>query len=141
TNTARGVQAVTRGTWAEPFGQLVGMLGKPEEWLRKKAGLPKMGEYGEYYTKRQVANMVAEGLITPEQAQIAMIEQQGDIWQQATERVQTELAMRVPTMSALYAGLHNGPKGLAQAALPTLFGSGLLPQGELEYRGLKEEWN
>lgn len=141
TNTARAIDTVTQGTWAEPVGDIVGLLGKPEEWARKKAGLPTMGEYGEYYTKRQVANMVAEGLITSEQANMAMIEKQGQIWEQATQRVQMELAMRVPTMGALYAGLHEGPKGFAQAALPSLFGSGLLPAGELEYRGLKEEWN
>jgi hypothetical protein len=141
TNTARAIDTVTQGSWAEPVGDLIGLIGKPEEWARKKAGLPTMGEYGEYYTKRQVANMVAEGLITSEDAQLAMIEKQGEVWDQATDRVKMELAMRVPGAAALYAGLHEGPKGLAQAALPSLFGAGLLPAGELEYRGLKQEWN
>jgi hypothetical protein len=141
TNTARAIDTVTAGSWAEPIGDLIGLIGKPEEWIRKKAGLPALGEYGEYYQKRQVANMVAEGLITSEDAQIAMIEKQGEIWEQAGERVKMELAVRVPGAAALYAGLHEGPKGLAQAALPSLFGAGLLPAGELEYRGLKSEWN
>jgi hypothetical protein len=141
TNTARAIDTVTAGSWAEPIGDLIGLIGKPEEWIRKKAGLPALGEYGEYYQKRQVANMVAEGLITSEDAQIAMIEKQGEIWTQAGERVKMELAVRVPGAAALYAGLHEGPKGLAQAALPSLFGAGLLPAGELEYRGLKSEWN
>jgi hypothetical protein len=140
-NTVRGIDAVTQGTWAEPIGDIIGLLGKPEEWVRKKLELPTLGEYGEYYTKRQVANMVAEGTITSEQAQLAMLEKQGEIWDQATERVKLELAMRVPTMAALYAGLHEGPGALAQASLPSLFGAGLLPEGELEYRGLKQEWN
>lgn len=146
TNTARGIEAVTQGTWAEPVGQVIGLLGKPEEWARKKLGLPTMGEYGEYYTKRQLANMVIEGKITSEQAQLAMIEKQGALWDEATQRVKLELAMRVPTMASLYAGLHgkNVLDGLTQAgaaALPSLFGSGLLPAGELEYRGLKQEWD
>ncbi len=141
TNTARAIDTVTQGSWAEPIGDLIGLIGRPEEWIRKKAGLPTYGEYGEYYQKRQVANMVAEGLITSEDAQIAMVEKQGEIWNQAGERVKMELAVRVPGAAALYAGLHEGPKGLAQAALPSLFGAGLLPAGELEYRGLKGEWN
>jgi hypothetical protein len=148
-NTARALDTVTEGTWAEPVGDVLGLLGKPEEWARKKAGLPTLGEYGEYYTKRQIANMVAEGKITSEQAQMAMIEKQGALWDEATQRVQMELAMRVPTMGAIYAGLHDeegkgtgfNAKGFTQAMLPTLFGSGLLPEGELEYRGLKQEWN
>lgn len=149
TNTARAIDTVTQGTWAEPIGNVIGLIGKPEEWARKKLELPTLGEYGEYYTKRQVANMVAEGLIDSEQAQLAMLEKQGAIWEQATERVKMELALRVPTAGALYAALHDEKgegtafniKGLGQASLPTLFGSGLLPEGELEYRGLKEEWN
>jgi len=141
TNTARGVQAVTQGTWAEPIGQIIGILGKPEEWVRKKAGVPEFGEYTDYYIDRQLANMVVEGVLSAEQAQLAMIERQGEFFEQARERVKLELAMRVPTMGTLYAGLHEGPVAGAQAFMPSLFGSGLLPQGELEYRGLKQEWN
>jgi hypothetical protein len=85
--------------------------------------------------------MVIEGKISSEQAQLAMIEQKGAHWDEATERVKMELALRVPTAGTLYAGLHSGPGAAAQAALPSLFGSGLLPAGELEYRGLKGEWN
>lgn len=140
-NTSRALETVTKGTWAEPVGQIFGLLGKAEDWTREQFDLPTRGEYGEYYTKRQVANMVAEGLISADEAQMAMIEKQGAIWEQAAERVNLELAMRVPTMSALYGALHEGPAAGAQAFLPSLFGSGLLPSGELEYRGLKQEWN
>jgi hypothetical protein len=44
-------------------------------------------------------------------------------------------------MGTVYAGTHEGAGAGAQAFLPSLFGSGLLPAGELEYRGLKGEWN
>jgi hypothetical protein len=141
TNTARGLQTVTKGTFAEPVGDLLGLLSKPEEFVRNKADMPTLGQYQDYYIKRQIANMVAEGKLTSEQAQIAMAEGQGDVWNQATERVKMEMALRVPTMGALYAGLHNGPKGLAESALPSLFGAGLLPEGELKFRGEKDEWD
>ena len=140
-NTVRGIDTVTRGTWAEPIGNMIGLLGKPEEWARKKLNLPEFGEYGDYYVDRQLANMVAEGSITSEDAQLAMIERQGELFDQARERVKMELALRVPTMGALYATLQHGPVAGAQAFLPSLFGAGLLPAGELEYRGLKQEWN
>ena len=140
-NTSRALDTVTEGTWAEPFGNLIGLIGKAEDKAREKFSLPTRGEYAEYYTKRQVANMVQEGKITAEQAQVAMIEKSGSIWTEAQQRVDMELAMRVPLAGVTYAALHGGPKAAAQAALPSLFGASLLPQGELEYRGLKQEWN
>jgi len=140
-NTARALEATTKGTWAEPIGQFAALLGKPEEMLRKKAGLPEFGEFGDYYVDRQLSNMVAEGAITSQQAQMAMIERQGALFDQARERVKLELAMRTPLAGAVLAGTHEGVGAGVKSFLPSLFGSGLLPAGELEYRGLKGEWN
>ena len=145
-NTIRGLDTVTQGTWAEPIGNLIGMLGKPEEWLRKKLELPEFGELTNYYVDKQLSNMVAEGLLTSEQATIVMIERQGEFFEQARERVKMEMSLRVPTMGALYAGLNSDDffKGLGnfmKTMPPSLFGAGLLPAGELEYRGLKQEWD
>ena len=141
TNTARAIETVTQGTWAEPIGQLIGLAGKPEQWARKKLNLPEFGEYGNYYIDRQLANMVAEGLITSDQAQTTMIERQGELFEQARQRVKMELAMKTPLAGTIYAATHEGAIAGTQAFLPSLFGSQLLPAGELEYRGLKGEWN
>jgi hypothetical protein len=146
TRTANAIDTVTQGTWAEPIGKMIGMVGKPEAWARKKLGLPEFGEYGDYYVDRQLANMVADGVLTPDQAQTAMMERTGAIFDQARERVKYEMAMRVPISAALMAGLtaDNFTQGIARAAATapaSAFGSGLLPSGELEYRGLKQEWN
>jgi len=89
---------------------------------------------------------VAEGVLDSEQAIIAMSERSGPEFEAARERVKMELAMRVPTMSALLSGLTadsfgQGVARMAATAPASLFGAGLLPAGELEYRGLKEEWN
>ena len=140
-NTARALDTVTQGTWAEPFGDLIGLIGKGEDAIRETFKLPTRGEYAEYYTKRQVANMVAEGRISPEDAQLAMIEKAGPIWEEAKQRVDMELALRVPLAGVTYAALHEGPLAGAQAAVPSLFGASLLPAGELEFRGLKDEWD
>jgi len=139
-NTTRAFETVTKDTWLEPVGKLIGLAGKPEEWVRDKLELPTFGEYGEYYIDRQLANMVADGLIDADTAQRAMIERQGDVFEQAKERVKMELSMRVPLAGATYATTHEGVLAGAQAFLPSLFGSGLLPEGELKYRGLKDDW-
>ena len=141
TRTAQAIQTATAGTWAEGIGNVVGLLAKPETILRDKLGLPQYGEYGEYYIDRQIANLVAEGLVTPEQAKMAMTERSGDVYALAEERVRQELMMRVPGGSALYAGLHGGIDDMLKAMPTSLFGAGLLPEGELQYRGLKEKWN
>jgi hypothetical protein len=146
TRTARAFENVTKDTWAEPAGKLIGLLAKPEEALRKKLNIPEYGEYGDYYTDRAIANMVAEGKITSEDATLAMIERKGAIFDEAKSRVELELAMRVPLAGSIYAATHgqNALDGMMEGlkALPaSLFGSGLLPEGELEYRGLKQEWN
>jgi hypothetical protein len=145
-NTSRAIDTVTQGTWAQGAGNAIGMLGKPEQWLQKKLGVPEFGEYGDYYIDRQLANMTAEGAISAEDAQLAMMERTGATFDQARERVKMEMAMKVPTMAALMAGLtaDNFVQGVGRAAstMPaSLFGSALLPEGELEYRGLKPEWN
>lgn len=145
-NTTRAIDTVTQGTWAQPIGDLIGMIGKPEEMIRQKLNMPEFGEYGDYYVDRQLANMVADGEITSDEAQTAMIERQGANFDAARERVKMELAMRVPGASALLVGLTadnftDGVKRMAMTSPASLFGAGLLPAGELEYRGLKQEWN
>lgn len=140
-NTSRAIDTVTQDTWAEPVGDLFGLIGKAEEWGRDQLGLPTRGEYAEYYAKRQISNMVAEGLVTAEQGHLAMIEQQGQIWDDAVKRVDLELALRVPLAGVTYAVLQEGTMAGLQALAPSLFGAGILPEGELEFRGLKQEWN
>ena len=141
TRTAQAIQTATAGTWAEGLGNAVGLLAKPEQIWREKNGLPQYGEYSEYYIDRQIANLVAEGLVTPDQAKMAMIERSGDVYAMAEERVRQELMMRVPGGSALYAGLHGGIPDMLKALPTSMFGAGILPEGELKYRGLKEKWN
>jgi hypothetical protein len=145
-NTSRALDTVTQGTWAEGFGNVAGIYAKVEQGIQKKLGVPEFGEYGDYYIDRQLANMTAEGAISAEDAQMAMMERSGKNFEDARERVKLELAMRVPTMAALMAGLtaDNFAQGVGRAAstMPaSLFGAALLPAGELEYRGLKQEWN
>jgi hypothetical protein len=139
TKTGRAADTVTDDTAMEPIGNVLGLFAKPETWIRQKAGMPEYGEYGDYYVDRQLAAMVAEGLVTPDEAQRAMIERQGEVFEQAKYRVDQELAMRVPGASALYAAGHD-PKSLPGAIPASLFGAQVLSDGEMKYRGLYDTW-
>lgn len=147
TRAAQAFETVTKDTWAEPVGKFLGLFGKLESGARSATGLDEFGELDVYYTKRQLANMVGEGLLAPDEAVQAMLEQgstgspTSEIWEQARERVDLELALRVPLVAPTYALAHEGI-GSAISTLPaSLFGSGLLPEGELRFRGLNEKWN
>jgi hypothetical protein len=142
TRTAEAAQAVTEGTWAAPIGDILSVFAKPEEWIRGAAGLPKQGEYGDYYINRQLANMVGDGEISTNDATMAMIQRTGPAFDAAVKRVGVELAMRIPGAATLYAITHNTPLQEIAASIPvSLFGSQILPTGELKFRGQTDEWN
>jgi len=141
TKFGQGIETAFKDTPLEFAGNIAGLLAKPEKMVREAKGLNEFGEWGEYYTERQVANMVAEGLIDSKQGNQALIEKQGDIWDKATQRVKEELMLKVPGMAPLY-GLSHGASldKVIGSAIPSLFPGGLLPPGEMEYKGLKQEY-
>jgi hypothetical protein len=142
TRTANAAEAVAEGTWAQPIGDVIGMFAKPEEWINEKLGIPKNGEYGDYYIDRQLANMVIDGEISPQDAQLAMMQRTGPAFDKASERVKLELAVRVPGASTVYAITHGAPVQQIAASVPaSMFGAGILPAGELKFRGLTDKWN
>jgi hypothetical protein len=52
-----------------------------------------------------------------------------------------ELAMRIPGASAIYAALNQGAGVGLQAIPASILGGQIISAGELEYRGLKPEWD
>jgi GGDEF domain-containing protein len=141
TRTANAYKAATAGTSMQGIGDIIGLLAAPENAIRKATGLSQYGEYGDYYVDRQLANMVADGEITYDQGITAMIQRNGSVFEMARQRVNLEMAAKVPGAMALYAAAHGNVVQGASALLPSFFGGGLLPTGELEYRGLKGEWD
>lgn len=141
TRVGQGLETAFKGTPLELLGNVAGLLAKPEQYARKQAGLPEFGEWGDYYIDRQLANMAAEGA-DPNLVQMAMIERKGDLYQQAEQRVREEMMMRIPGMAPLY-GLSHGASfdKVIEALLPSLFPGGLLPPAEMEFKGLKSEYN
>jgi len=121
---------------------------KPLELVRDKvavwknnAGLTEFGEWSDYYIDRQLANMVADGAIDYKTAIQTMIGRQGPAYDQALERVRMEMMVRTPGALTYY-GMRQGDFPSAIASI--MFGwmpAGLLPEGELEMRGLQEEYN
>lgn len=118
----------------------------PEAAARQSAGLSQFGEFGYYYVERQLANMAIEGVISPQEAELGMIDHSGQAWEEATRRVQMELALKSPGMATLY-NLRQAMAGKAGVAdvvtslLAGVFPATLFPAGELEYRGLKESFD
>ena len=93
-----------------------------EESLRRSLGLPILDEWADYRIDRELANMAAEGLITADEARIAMLEKSGPIYEKAQLRE------------------------AQQSALGTLFGSPFgtwqfFPEGERRQRALQPLYN
>jgi len=137
------VREIGKDTLAEGLTDIVGgLLAGPEEAIRKANKLSEFGQWGDYYIDRQLANMAGEGLITADEARIAMIERQGEAFDMARERVATESAMRTPGVVGFEA-LKNNAKWyeILPAFLSGIFGGSLFPTGELKLRGLQDEYN
>lgn len=142
TRTAQAAQAATAGTWAQPFGDVLSLFAKPEEFIRGMAKMPQQGEYGDYYINRQLANMVGDGEIDPNTAQMAMIQRTGPAFEAAVKRVQLELAMRIPGAATLYAITHGSTLQEIAASMPaSVFGFQMLPTGELKFRNETDQWS
>jgi len=94
---SRVIQAIATATGQEWVRKL-DVLGKVTESL----GVSKFGRWGDIYIERQLASMVAEGLVNEKDARRAMIEKQGTAYDQAIQRVQQEMMIREPGMAGIY---------------------------------------
>lgn len=121
------------------FKQLGQILSFPEEQIRKKFNLSNFGEYGDYYIDRHLSNMAGEGLIGWKEAVLAMTERQGPAYEEALRRTELEWALKMPGSQTALAVSEGRFGGIGYTLPTTLFPAGLLPEGELIQRGLKEE--
>jgi len=125
-------------TLGGPLGVIGEVMAYPEEAIRKKFNLNKHGEFGYYYINRQLVNLVADGVISLDEMNRAIIERKGDAFDMASERVAQEMALKMPGSQTLTA-INEGKLGGVLYTLPsTLFPAGLLPEGEMKVRGLQE---
>lgn len=88
--------------------------------LRRALDMPEQSKYHDYHVDRELANLTAEGALTPEQATLAMTERQGDAFLMAEQRV-------AQTQQIKYVG----------ASL----GADIFPEGEQDMRALKLEYD
>lgn len=72
---------------ADPAGPL-----NPEAALRKQLGLHPFSKWDDYLAERMLSNMVATGEMGLDEAKRAMIEHQGDAWDEAVRRAGIERA-------------------------------------------------
>jgi hypothetical protein len=139
TRTGQAIRGLSDG---KGIGGFIGnLLALPEETIRRKFNLNVYGEWGDYYLDRMLSNMAGDGTITADQALNAMIERTGPAFEEATRRVEEELALKMPGSQTALAIKEGRLGAIPMTLLTTLFPAGILPQGELELRGLKEEYN
>ena len=141
----QNIETALKDTPLELLGRGVGLLGSGGRRLRETVMTPAkaaFGEFGDYYIDRQLANMVADGVVSIRDANAAMIEREGAVYEQALERVKQEVALKSPGILPVMAlkGGANIPQ-LASSIFLTMFPAGILPAGELEYIGKRPEYS
>jgi hypothetical protein len=143
TRTGQTIRTLGEGTFLQPATDLLGgALAGPEEFIKRRGGLSEFGEWGDYYIDRHLSNMAAEGVISAADAQLAMIERTGKIFEMAKQRVAYEQMIRTPMVLPLLAMKEKASPGeIFAAALSSIFPGGLFPEGELKQRGLKVEFD
>lgn len=93
-----------------------------EEGVRRAMNLPVLDQWADYRIDRELANMAGEGVITAEQARVAMIERSGPVFDQALRR-------------EVQAGGGNLPQWVFGKFVG---GAGVLPEGEERLRILSK---
>jgi hypothetical protein len=122
-----------------PLGVIGNIMALPEETIRRKFNLSAYGEWGDYYIDRTLANMATEGYPVKD-VMVAMIERQGELFEEAYQRVEQEMALKIPGSQTALAIKEGKFGAIPYTLLTTLFPAGLLPEGELIQRGLKYEY-
>ncbi|MCD4751882.1 MAG: hypothetical protein K8R40_02305 [Anaerolineaceae bacterium] len=144
TRTGQAIEHMFKDTKLEPLGIAGSILAWPERKLREMNDLSEFGEYGDYYIDRQLANMAAENPLLATKVQEAMITREGELYNEAYERVAQEVSLRVPG-SLQGEAIKNiqEPKdalNVVGALFAGLFPMTLVGEGELRLRGLSEEY-
>ena len=98
------------------------------------------GEFGPWIVNRELASMAAEGKNTQDCIK-AMIEQKGDLWDEANRRVMDQISLKTPGSLFVQSVEEGDFTSLPIALLITMFPAGIFPEGELKQRGLSESFN
>jgi len=104
-------------------------------------GVKEFGEWGDYYIKSQLAWMVFEGKIDVGEAEVAMVEKQGEAWDAARQRVMESITVKQPLLTSALAFREKGLDVALGTMLYSWLPGALLPQGELIMRGLKDDYD
>ena len=146
TRAASSFETALKGTPLELLGNTVGLAAKPEQYIRKQAGVSEFGQWGDWYVDRELSNMTADGTVDLNSANQAMTERSGEVYDLAVERVRQEQALHsagtlpIMAMKALLKGKADiGDVGLA--VLVGLNNGDLFPKGEMIQRGLLDDYN
>lgn len=131
-----------KGNGYDIVGDALMNIGEWAQWPEKKI----RGERFVYYDKhgvelvmRELSNMAAEGRPANE-CLTAMIEQKGDLWTEASERVRDQFSLKTPGSLLVQAMEEGDISSIPLGLVVTMFPAGIFPEGELTQLGLKEEF-
>lgn len=143
TRFGQAIQGMTQDSPLAGIGSMIGsVLSAPETAVRRWKGMSEFGDWGNYYIDRHLSNMAADGTASVREVQMAMNSHSGPLYEEARQRVMLELSLKMPGGTAGYAALHGGNTlDIASAMLFSYAPDGLLPEGELIQRELKEQYN
>jgi hypothetical protein len=125
------------------IGIVGGILSYPEDTIRKLTGLPELGEWTDYYVDFWLSNMAVEGRYDVDDIKKAMISREGAIFEEAKYKASLYIAYRAPftALGQVIQDGHTDPQTLASAFLMSFLPAGVFPDGEMELRGLKDEYS
>lgn len=111
---------ITRTLQAFTADIVPGGYAGPEGWIREKLGLPTRGKYWDFWVDRELANMAGDGTVTATEAEKAMVEREGPVYDMAMYRVGKTQQFRF---------------------LGAAFWADFFPEGEIQQRELQREFS
>lgn len=127
------------------LGSITSTIGKilafPGNKLREAAGLSVNGFNSDYYIDFMLSNLATSGQYDTDTIVRAMIERSGPVYEEGKKMANEYLSYRLPGSALIQAIASRDINNIAAAMLLTMFPAGIYPKGEMEQRGLAQEFS
>lgn len=117
------------------------MLAFPGNKLREATGLSVNGFNSDYYIDFMLSNLATSGQYDTDTIIRAMIERSGPVYEEGKKMANEYLSYRLPGSALIQAIASRDINNIAAAMLLTMFPAGIYPKGEMEQRGLAQEFS
>jgi hypothetical protein len=131
-----------KGNGYEIVGDALIKVGEGLQLPEKKLRGDRFIYYDKHGTElimRELSNMAAEGTPTND-CLTAMIEQKGELWDEASGRVRDQFSLKTPGSLLAQAMEEGDLTSIPLGLLLTMFPAGIFPEGELKQKGLYNDF-